>query len=101
MGRNCLQNETVCKACGKHFFPTGEWVYRNRGEYVCSWKCLRQMEKKRGRDSTWRARITDAQRAEAIGRLQNGDKCKEISQDLNVSLAAIQRLKKELKEGQK
>lgn len=35
-----------CPQCGKEFYPTPSWVYRNpkAGKTWCSWKCLREDE---------------------------------------------------------
>lgn len=36
-------DEYICPTCGKHFFVSYEWAYRNsRGQWVCSWKCRKQ-----------------------------------------------------------
>jgi len=33
-----------CPQCGKEFFPTTHWAYRNNKTVWCSWKCLRENE---------------------------------------------------------
>jgi len=33
-----------CPQCGKEFFPTAHWAYRNNKTVWCSWKCLRENE---------------------------------------------------------
>ena len=33
-----------CPQCGKEFFPTRAWAYRNNKRVWCSWKCLREDE---------------------------------------------------------
>lgn len=33
-----------CPQCGKKFYPTSQWAYRNKTKTYCSWKCLREDE---------------------------------------------------------
>lgn len=33
-----------CPQCGKKFYPTSQWAYRNKTKTWCSWKCLREDE---------------------------------------------------------
>lgn len=33
-----------CPQCGKEFYPTPHWAYRNNKTVWCSWKCLRENE---------------------------------------------------------
>lgn len=42
-----MLNPLICKCpiCGKEFEPTGEWAYRKGTATLCSWHCLREMEK--------------------------------------------------------
>ncbi len=39
----------ICPVCGKKFWATSEWVYKNYSKYsprkFCSWTCLRADEK--------------------------------------------------------
>lgn len=34
----------TCPQCGKTFFATSHWAYRNKTTVWCSWKCLRENE---------------------------------------------------------
>ena len=41
-------NERKCPKCGKIFYVTPEWVYKDVGGIYCSWKCYRKStERKR------------------------------------------------------
>ena len=51
MGRAyCIIHEQICPVCGKLFIKQPEHVYKitKRGHVmtVCSWKCMRSVEKK-------------------------------------------------------
>lgn len=52
-GMSPLKGETVCPICGKIFFTTGEWVYRQEQKkskrYVCSYNCSLKGVKADGR----------------------------------------------------
>lgn len=40
-------NEHYCPVCGKEFYPTREWVYRDKvGIVYCSYKCMRVVQKR-------------------------------------------------------
>lgn len=50
MGRACYIREQTCPVCGKLFIKQPEHVYKiNKKKHdvsVCSWKCMRSVEKK-------------------------------------------------------
>lgn len=35
----------VCPVCGKEFYPTPQWVYKNFEGIYCTWGCMRKREK--------------------------------------------------------
>lgn len=34
--------EHYCPLCGKEFYPTPMWVYKDAGDIYCSWTCYRK-----------------------------------------------------------
>ena len=42
-----MLNGHHCPVCGKEFFPTYEWVYKDLENIYCSWSCYRTKNKDR------------------------------------------------------
>ena len=92
--------EHKCPICGKTFIPTMQWAYKRRETYFCSWGCKRKDEAKHppGDAAGWKKKITQAQKYEVYNRLLRGEKCMDIVDEMNVSVYAVKKIQKEMKE---
>ena len=89
--------ERYCGNCGKEFMITGsEWVYKdwrkNSLVYYCSWKCLREAEKKKETKIDIRHKI--------INMLEQGLSVKEVAVKLQESQQKVLYWKKKMQDGQ-
>ena len=93
-GASAWPFEKRCPECGKVFSGTMQeiWIYRDRGEMLCSWGCQRKREKKREAEEAARKRkiagrmLTPAQKECIIRRLVNrGMSNDEISEETGFS----------------
>ena len=63
-GPELLGREIKCFNCGKHFISHEEWAYKKCFNHIdrkfCSWRCLREAEKKHGTRKEQKDRIIKA-----------------------------------------
>lgn len=92
--------EHKCPICGKAFIPTMQWAYKRRDTYFCSWGCKRKDEAKHphGNAVGRKKKITMPQKYEVLNRLQRGEKGTDIADEMNVSVYAVKKIQKEMKE---
>lgn len=101
----CTGFERVCPVCKREYIATPEWVYKRKESYFCSWGCLRKYEKTHGVTIHGRGGnrkpISDEQKRTVANRVKGGETCREIAVEMDVSIAAIQKIQKKMKEEQK
>lgn len=103
-------NDTRCPKCGKIFYRTEDWVYKERHgsghtKFFCSWKCFRAAQSEREGTLTVRQRrstpmkervlshpmyLTQDERARIIRMYNDGMGAKAISHIIGRSLHAVQ-----------
>ena len=100
--------ERKCPECGKIFGGTmlEEWVYRDKGQFLCSWKCVRSREKKRAEAELKNAekkamlkKLTPAQKEGLIRRkVYRGMTNEEISAEIGMSVQLVNYYRKKIEE---
>ena len=96
-----------CPECGKKFgnWSMEDWVYRDRGQYVCSYKCQRAREKRREEEAQkaaekrTRGKLTPAQKEKLIRQLvYRGMSNEEISRSTGISPQLANYYRKKIEE---
>ena len=99
--------ERKCPECGKVFAGTfyEDWVYRDRGELLCSWRCKRKREQDRTRQELQRRErqrqlnLKPNQKQEIIrGYVNQGMSNKAISAITGFSLQLVNHYRKKIRE---
>lgn len=94
-----------CPVCGKRFFidMIELWVYKRgtgHGQiYICSWKCLREFDRNKGKIKTPRVLTGRAEQIKNL--LDKGITVTEISETLGVKSTTVYRWKYKIYEMQK
>ena len=55
-GKGTWYRRARCRNCGIEFVSNPVWAYRWNRDIFCSWKCLREQEKKRDAARKYRSR---------------------------------------------
>lgn len=105
-GASAWPFERRCPECGKVFSGRcyDEWIYRDRGDVLCSWGCMRAREKKReekkNMDSARKTRQLKPNQKEALIRVfvMRGLTNKEISAETGISMQLVNHYRKKMEE---
>ena len=99
--------ERVCPVCDKVFSGTmlDEWIYRDKGVPVCSWRCKRRMEiervenERKAREVKRIKALKPIQKEQMIrGLVANGFTDKEISMRTGFSVQLVNYYRKKIDE---
>ena len=106
-GATAFPFERRCPECGKVFSGVmlETWTYRDKGQLLCSWGCVRQREKKRAeaelkRKAKLRKKLTPAQKEALIRKyVFRGMSNEEISEETGISQQLVNYYRKKIEEG--
>ena len=62
-----------CHVCKAEFYPTALWAYKRDKWFFCSWRCLREYERRKEAESAKRAAERKRKKNAARARDQDGD----------------------------